>query len=147
MNSMVVLGAQWGDLLEHARVSLASFWPLSFSEQPTLADQSELSGVEPHRSSYLNVRASPAFWSFDQLRISDPLAVCVSEKRVDPIAFLSIAAIVAPREFVEVAVNVLRADPMMDAEHLPLKVRPCTFQSVDVAEVVADVLADLWLTV
>ena len=60
-------------------------------------------------------------------------------------AFLGVAPIVAPREFVQVAVNVLGADPtdpMVDTEHLPLEVRPCAFQPVDVAEVVTDVLAE-----
>ena len=82
------------------------------------------------------------FFSFDQLRIGDPLAFCCGEKRVDAITFLGVAPIIAPREFVKVAVEMFCANEMMDAEHLPLKVRPCAFQPVDVTEVVADVLAE-----
>ena len=53
----------------------------------------------------------------------------------------SFAPIVAPGEFVQVAVEMFDADKVVDPEHLPLEVRPCAFQPIDVAEVVADVLA------
>jgi hypothetical protein len=82
-----------------------------------------------------------SFSSFDELRIGDPLAVYGSEQRVDAIAFFELAPIVAPRELVQVTVEMFGADKVVDTEHLPLEVRPRAFQPVDVAEVVADILA------
>lgn len=99
------------------------------------------------RSPYRYGGACLAFSSCDQLWIGDPLAIGGGEKRVDPIALAGLAAIVAPRELVEIAVNVLGADPVVNAEHLPLEVRPCAFQAVDMAEIVTDVFAIPWLTV
>jgi hypothetical protein len=97
---------------------------------------------ELHRSSYPDAAVSRAFLSFDQLRIGDPLAVCGSEQRVDAIAFFEHAPIVAPRKLVKVAVEMFGANEVVDAEHLPFEVRPRAFQPVDVAEVVADILAE-----
>src|SRR5947207_2044479 len=54
---------------------------------------------ELHRSSYPDAAVCRAFVSsFDQLRIGDPLAVRRGEQRIDAIAFLGVAAIVAPGE-------------------------------------------------
>ena len=103
-------------------LSVASSWSVSFSfpAKVVLAGQSAHTVSELHRSSYLDGKVSPVFSSFDQLRIGDPLAVRSSEKRVDAITFLRIAAVVAPRKFVQVAVEMFGADEMMDAENLPL---------------------------
>jgi len=121
-------------------MSVCAFSPFSVLALP--ADQFVRTVSEPHRSSYPNAAAFLASSSFDQLRVRDPLAICRSEKLVDPIAFLVFTPVVAPREFVEVAIKVLRANPMVDTKHLPLEMRPCAFQPIDVAEVVADILAE-----
>src|SRR6266404_3165463 len=106
------------------------------------ADLSAQLASELHRSPYPGGTVSRAFWSFDQLRIGDPLAVCGGQQRINTIAFLGVATIIAPREFVQITVKVLRADPMVDSEHLPLEVRPRALQPVDMAEVVADVFTE-----
>src|SRR5438309_8239859 len=85
------------------------------------ADLSVQHAGEPHRSSYPDAAACRAFSSFDQLRIGNPLAVRSGEQRIDAIAFFGIAAIVAPREFVKVAIQVLRADKVVDAKYLALE--------------------------
>ena len=113
-----------------------------FFLSPVHEDRSAQIALELHRSSYRDEMASLASLSFNQLRIGDSLAVRGGEKRVDAIAFLGVAAIVAPCELVQVAVDMLGADPMLDTEHLPLEVRPRAFQPVDMAEVVADVLSE-----
>jgi hypothetical protein len=69
------------------------------------------------------------------LWIGDPLAGCGGEQRIDAIAFFRLAAIVTPRKFVKVAIEMFGANKVVDAEHLPLEVRPRALQSVDVAEV------------
>jgi hypothetical protein len=107
-------------------------WRRAFSSLPFLAlathaGQSERSVSEPHQSSDLSVTVCLAFWSFNQLRVGNPLAICRDKQRIDPIAFLCLSAIVAQREFIKVAVDVLRADPVADAKHLPLEMRPCAF--------------------
>ena len=106
------------------------------------ADRFAQTASRLRRSPYRYGGACLAFSSCDQLWIGDPLAIGGGEKRVDPIALAGLAAIVAPRELVEIAVNVLGADPVVNAEHLPLEVRPCAFQAVDMAEIVTDVFAD-----
>ena len=125
------------------RFALNSVWvSLSSESYEAHADRFAQTVSKLHRSSYRYGGACHVFLSCDQLWIGDPLTVGGGEKRVDPIALAGLAAIVAPRELVEIAVNVLGADPVVNAEHLPLEVRPCAFQTVDVAEVVADVFAD-----
>jgi hypothetical protein len=85
-----------------------------------LADRSAQIASELHQSSCPGVTVSPAFSSFDQLRIGDPLAVCGSEKRIDAIALFELAPIVAPRELVKVTIEMFGADKVVYAEHLPL---------------------------
>jgi hypothetical protein len=115
---------------------------LSSCRAPRLrVDQLAHSAAMPRQKAYQDETVSPASSSFDQLRIGDPLAVSGGEKLVDPIAFLMLAAIVAPRELVKVAVKMLYADPVVDAEHLTLEVRPRTFEPVDVAKVPSNVFA------
>ena len=91
---------------------------------PARADLSAHSASELHRSSCQDGTVFPVSSSFDQLRIGNPLTVCGSEHRVDAITFPGFAAIVAPREFVEVAIEMFGADEVVDAKHLSLEVRP-----------------------
>ena len=141
-------------LLQNAATLSPSLLPSSAWRQASpcaLASRAGLSVrrvLEPHRSSYPDTAACRAFVSsFDQLRIGDPLALRGGEQCIDTITFLGITAIIAPRELVQIAVDVLGANPMVNTKDLPLEVRPCALQSVDVAEVDADVSPRLWLTV
>src|SRR6516225_9177884 len=128
----------WVELISPASCA----WPFWAWLEAAHADSSARPASELHRSSCRGVAASLASSSFDQLWIGNSLAIRRGEQRVDSIAFFRIAPVVAPREFVQVAVNVLRANPVVDTEDLPLKVRPRPFQPIDVAKVVADVLAE-----
>jgi hypothetical protein len=100
------------------RDALVSFWSSSVRQVPW--DLSAQPVAELHRSSCRDAvvcRVSSS--SFDQLRIGDPFAVSGSEKFIDPSAFLVLTAVVPPCEFVQVAIKVLRTDPVVDTEHRP----------------------------
>ena len=70
------------------------------------------------------------------------LPSAAARSAVHAVAFLGIAAIVPPRELIQITIKTLVVYKVVNAEHLPLEVRPCAFQPVDVAEVVTDVLAE-----
>lgn len=67
--------------------------------------------------------------SRDQLPIGQPPSRLV-EKGVDALPFFHFAAVPAPRKFIQIPLDMSLRNPMMNADHLTLEVRPRSFDPV-----------------